>query len=229
MMMKHTHVLVCLGALTLASLIGCRPEPGDPDYASQEAFDFEREEPVVTFLPGPDPFEDGSQRLSMDIFYEGGASLRIPVDGVTRHFFIYADEFSGQLTFGVAPSNERIEGLASDEFTHAGGPWWGGGVHWEDVPQDLSRWGRLVISLRSDNAAFADVELAMEGGGGVGSVQAADYGYTNDGRWHTLIIPLVDFANQGVDLTSVSIPLRFGGDGGQAGDTLLMDNVYFSP
>lgn len=228
-MMNPHSALICLAALTLSCALGCRPTPGEPDYASQEDFEFDRDEAVATFLPGPDPFQDGQRRLSMDIFYEGGASLRIPVDGVTRHFYVYADEFSQLRTFEVGPSDERIEGLQSDEFTHTGGPWWGGGVHWEDVPQDLSGWGRVVISLRSEDSAFADVELAMESVAGVGSVQATDYGYSNDGQWHTLIIPLSDFAQQGVDLTQISIPLRFGGDGGAEGETLLMDNVYFTP
>ena len=217
-----------LWLLCLFPLLACRPEVGDPDYSSQETFDFEAEESVVVSLPGPDPFVQGEQRLSLGIFYEGASSQEILVDEVTRHFYIYANEATSLLTFSQSTSDERLEGLRADSIEHSGGPWWGGGIHW-DVAQDLSSWSSLHISLKSNDPAFSDVDLAMESGDSVAQVQAADYGYVNDGAWHNITVPLSDFTDQGVSLDGVTIPLRFGGFSGMSGELLLLDNVYIKP
>ena len=59
-------------------------------------------------------------------------------------------------------------------------------------------------------------------------VLASAYGYVADGAWHTLAIPLVDFVADGLNLSAVSSPLNLTGPGGNAGDVLLLDNVYFT-
>ena len=61
------------------------------------------------------------------------------------------------------------------------------------------------------------------------SVMASDYGYSDDGEWHHLEIPLQVFADGGVDLSEVLIPLRLGGMGGESGERLLVDNLYLEP
>ena len=211
-------------------VVGCRPEPGAPDYESQEQFDFDAQAGAVETLEGPSPFVPGELRLSLGVFYEGGASQTYIVDGATRHFYIYQNEFTSNATFEQAFSEDRVEGVSSDQIEHQGDAWWGGGIHW-DVPQDLSSWGTLYIHLKSEDDAFAEVELSMESGeaDGVGTVFATDYGFENDGEWHQLEVPLSAFADSGVQLDDVSIPLRFGGMAGETGEFLYIDNLYLSP
>ena len=58
-------------------------------------------------------------------------------------------------------------------------------------------------------------------------VKASDYGYANDGEWHSLTIPLSDFETLGWDIRSVRSPMFFSGaTPGQVGETLLVDDVY---
>lgn len=221
-----SRALVLLGLLTLAA---CRPEVGDPDYSTQELFDFDNDEGnngESEFLDGPDPYVAGETRLSLSAFYEGGASQTIAIDNTTRHFYIYADEFNGASTFVQTAADDRIEGTTADRIALTGNAWWGGGIHW-DSPIDLSEYGTLNISLKSGDDAFDEVDFGMEdAAGGSGMVGASDYGYTNDGQWHTLSVPLSDF---GVDLSQVSSPLQLLGGAGPEGESVLVDNVYLTP
>ena len=59
-------------------------------------------------------------------------------------------------------------------------------------------------------------------------VDPTDYGYVNDGDWHFLRIPLQDFIDLGWDPTVARSPFTFSAPGGDAGDVLLIDNLYFT-
>ena len=91
--------------------------------------------------------------------------------------------------------------------------------------------------MKSAATAFETVNLVVQWGpprppDGVGdqvrefTYRANDYGYTNDGEWHSLTIPFADLELQGFDPTSVRSPLIFSGGGGTNGEQLLVDNVY---
>ena len=54
------------------------------------------------------------------------------------------------------------------------------------------------------------------------------YGYTNDGEWHFLQIPLQDAIDRGWDPSTVRSPFIFSAPGGEAGEQLLIDNLYFT-
>lgn len=207
---------------------GCRPEPGAPDYASQEEFNWaEEDEATEEPLEGPDPFTPGEPRLSLGAFYEGGSSIEIAIDEVTRHFYIYQDEGTGELTFSQTSSTDRLEGLRSDEVVHNGGGWWGGGIHW-DSPFDLSDWKTLHIGMKATDSAFDTVHIAMESEETSLEVQVSDYGFSANGEWHMVSIPLSVFAESGVEMEAITIPMRMGGVGGDAGATLLIDNLYLT-
>lgn len=197
--------------LPLLTLVACHPEPGDPDYPEPGPLGSDTDEEL---LGGPDPYEAGDDRLSLGIFYETGYSELIPLD----HYYVYDN------TFGTAKSDERIEGYESDVIIRSSNQaWWGGGVHW-DTPQDLSDWTTLYVSLYSEDG-FANVDIKMVAGPEV-AVVASTYGYTNDGEWHHLEIPLSAFS--GANLTNVTVPLILGGVGPTDGDELLVDNFYFT-
>ena len=234
-------------------LVGCAPEPGPPPYTYGEDFDA-TSQADVSFLPGPSAYEAGSLRLSIGMAYEGGAIETHAIDGVTSHSYIYiqdeCDEDSA-LSYIPGTSQDRVEGRRSDLITQGGLGWWGHGVHW-DVPKDMRTWGTLHISLKA-LSGHDEVEIRMgstgegggldpcapaEAGGGaegsiaptpdvVASVNASAYGFTADGEWHTLEVPVEDF--QGLELQWVNIPLSLISEGGQEGDQLLVDNLYFTP
>jgi hypothetical protein len=205
------------GALALL-LGGCRPDPGAPQYPAREPWDPTTDDP--DFVPGEDPYEEGEERLSIGIFYEGGASEVLPIDDETRHWYIYEGTFSQGL------SEDRAEGLVSDEITLTGAqPWWGGGVTW-DTPTDLSAWTTLHISFASRDPSFASFDIGMGDGVAEARVSAAEVGFRNGGAWTSLTIPLSAFS--GVDLTRVTLPLLLASGSGAAGDRLRVDALYFT-
>jgi hypothetical protein len=212
----------------LFTLAGCSNAPDEkPDYGNDTGTVDTGEN--SDFYPGATPYTEGTPRLSIGIFYEGGASETIEVDDITTHYYIYADESSGNTTYtSFQDSQDRTEGLSCDVIVHSGGEWWGGGVHW-DTSQDLSAWSQLNLSVRSVDSGFLATDLAMQSeGGGEGRVSLQDYGFTTDDEWHNLQIPTLDLQNLGLDLSTVIAPLILVAEGGNNGSELRVDDVYFS-
>ena len=209
-------------ALTLLLLLAaCRSGLDDSDYESQESFDLAVTPGDVeeSGLPGPDPFEAGDLRLAVGAFYEGGSSERVEIDNATSHIYLYDN------TVSVEEVEEPLEGRVAHRLVHAGGDWWGMGLHWSE-PRDLSGWVSLHVSFRSES--LAEIEIGLNGASDDRHVvPASDYGYAADGEWHSLQIPLADFAARGLDLGAVTSPLSLGGPTAAAGDFVLIDNLYF--
>lgn len=213
-------------------LAACRPDPGEPDYGDQDQWidagdDDDDDTPDPDNLPGIVPFEAGDQRLSMGTFYEGPCAVCVEIDEVTNHFYIYQNEFTGGVTFQSSPSDDRVEGYASDELQHNGEGWMGGGIHW-DEPIFLSDWDVLRVALKSDVAVFENATIGMNGGGTEVTVTVSDYGFVADGAWHSLEIPLADFAAGGADLSAVEVAMVLIVQGGESGDVLLIDDLYLT-
>ncbi|HCV28728.1 MAG TPA: hypothetical protein DGB32_10415, partial [Dehalococcoidia bacterium] len=165
-------------------------------------------------------FQEGDQRLNIGAFYEGGSSAMVEIDNETTHVFLYDN------TVTADPVEEPLEGLNAHRLQHAGGDWWGMGIHW-DTARDLTAWTTLHISFRS--ASFAEIEIGVTGNAEDRHVvNATAYGYTNDDEWHQLSIPLADFVADGLDLSAVRSPLSIGGATGAATDFALIDNVYYT-
>ena len=204
-----------IAGLVLLVLAGCRSGTNDSNYEDQVPFDF-----GLDSIVGPGPFESGEQRLSIGVFYEGDKSDSVSINNEDTHLYLYEN------TVAIEASEDRLEGQVSDGIIHEGTAWWGLGVHW-DSARDLSAWGTLYISFQS--TTFADVEIGMTGAeDDRHMVLASAYGYAADGAWHTLAIPLADFVADGLNLAAVSSPLNLTGPGGNAGEVLLLDNVYFT-
>jgi len=203
------------GLLTVAA---CRPDPGAPNYPNPGPWDPAADDP--DFLSGSDPYEEGEARLSMGIFYEGGASDALPIDDLTRHFYIYEG------SFGMGVSDDRVEGLTSDEITVGDLGWWGGGVHW-DTPEDLSAWTTLHLALQSNDPAMETWTIGMSDGVGEGRVGVGDLGFVADGYWHELELPLALLASS-VDLEAVTVGLLMVGATGEPGATVKIDDLYLT-
>lgn len=210
--------------LVLLVLAACRPNPGVPDYSGMASLFGDGG--VNMSLAGPDPYVPGSRRLVFGAFYEGGSSVELPLD----HYFIFSNSYT------TVPSDDRVEGLQSDELDFNGTAFWGGGLFW-DKPTDMRGWTTLHVSLKSDATNLAVIALrTLYLGPAPASteitvaVKANDYGYVNDGQWHTLAVPLADFVKQGLDLSRMRSPFTLGNDVSSAtaktGDVLLLDDVY---
>lgn len=221
--MKHLAILT-----VAAGLLACRPDAGIPDYSGhvglRDTTDYAEES-----LPGPKPYDPGVPRLYLGAFYEGDRSHEILVNDFETHYYVFTIDGTGELTYSQETSAERVEGLLSDAIMLEGTPWWGGGLIY-DVSWDLSEWTTMSISLRSTAASFEDIEISVqsepEGALQTHTVLASTYGYSNDGQWHSLRIPLEDFA--GFDSATTRSPLILGrGVSGNVGETLLVDDFYY--
>jgi hypothetical protein len=231
-MFLRTQCLPCILASLAFSLAGgCAADLGTPDYSDQVGL----REPINPFAPvPPDPFQPGDARLSVGYFYEGGSSSTILINTVSTDYFIFAidvDDPVATRSFGEGTSTDRVEGLTSYEITLNGSPFWGGGIIWFQ-PFDLSRWTTMFVSFKSSDPSFANFDLTLQSGEGEEPAGVAldptAYGYTNDGEWHFLEIPLKDAIDRGWDPSTARSPFIFGAGGGDAGDVLLIDNLYFT-
>lgn len=202
----------------LLLLAGCKPDAGSPHYPAPDEWNPSADDEDFY---GSDPFEDGDERLDIGLFYEGGSSEKVPIDDLTTHFYVY------ESTFNLAASDDRVEGYVADSVEPTGNAWWGGGVHW-DSARDLSGWTGLHLSVKTRDEAMAAVQIGMNGGDTEGKVSLSSVGFEPDGEWHSLDVSLQSFADAGVDLSSVTIPLLILGEGSPAGDALLIDNLYFT-
>ena len=199
-------------------LAACRPDPGIPNYPIPQEWNIADTDPDFY---GDNPYQDGDQRLSIGVFYEGGASQSVPLDDVVNHFYIYEN------TFVLADSDDRAEGFVSNRIVSTGNAWWGGGVHW-DQPIDLSAWDTLHVALKTRDASMATWDIGMTGGGTEGRVSLDTIGFVADGTWQALEIPMSAMVAAGVDLRSVTVPLLLVGDGAAADESVLIDDLYFT-
>ncbi len=127
MTQRLTMVGLALCTALLLSL-ACRPDPGVPHYDQQEDFSNLGQPVEDASLPGPDPYELGELRYSLGVFYEGGFSDSIPVDGQSGNYYIYVLEADqGALTYAQMPEGDHVEGLTADRIIYSGHGWWGGG------------------------------------------------------------------------------------------------------
>ena len=237
----------CLRSVLLASLVmsllgACAPDPGplddsDPD-ALDEALGVGLPEEINPFPPvPPDPFEPGDERLYVGYFYEGGSSDSILINTVTTDYFVFAvdvDEPVATRSFSESVSTDRAEGRFSYEITLNGSPFWAGGIVWFE-PIDISAWTTMFVSFKSSDPSFANFVITLQSGeeeepAGV-TLDPRDYGYTNDGAWHFLEIPLQDAINRGWDPSTARSPFIFANrenEPNEQGDVLLIDNLYFT-
>ena len=193
-------------------LMACRPEPGSPAYPSADD------------LPnwgGPDPYEEGAERISLGIFYEMGASETYTIDNTNQFCYIWSN------TVAVFATDERIEGYSAERIGVGSLGWWGGGIFWGEEG-DFSDWTTLHVSLKTGDENITDLEVGM--GQGDGEIlhwfPAADYGFSNDNEWHNLSIPLSS-AWSFIDPTRIQMPFNIRGSGPENSE-ILIDNLYIS-
>jgi len=240
MPLKRRH-LVWTAVLMAFSLLGGCADVGDPDYSSQVGLRETIQGPFDPFPPvAPDPYQPGEERLSVGYFYEGGRSETVVINTVTTNYFIFVTDLNRPgrtLTGGQDPSRDRLEGLESIRFTTSEQGFWGSGILWGEAI-DLSGWTTMYVGFKSSDASFASIEITLQSATTIPSVPppdpnsfsvlARDYGYANDGEWHFLEIPLQDFIDDGWDPRNARSPFIMGGRTRQAGDRLLIDNLYFT-
>lgn len=211
----------------LLLLAACRPDPGPADYTGQElpGNPDGGPDPAAELLPGPEPYVAGQRRLMVGIFYEMGRSEEVLLDNAETNFYLYDN------TVYVEDDADRVEGKIASRILWNNKAWLGFGVHWK-TSRNFDAWKTLHVSMKSTDAGFANVKIGMSSGVGTnekGSPLAATrYGWANDGAWHHLAIPVADFVAAGLKLNDVSSPFTFGAEGGATGQSLLLDNLYFT-
>jgi len=244
MFLTKPHALWISVLLASSLVTGCGGDLGTPDYSSHVDLtprDGARD-PQDPFPPvPPDPFLPGDDRLSVGYFYEGGWSVEVPLNQVTTNYFIFAtndNDPAASLTYSQTTSSDRIEGLESIIITLTDQPFWGGGIIW-DEPFDLSQWTTMFVAFKSSDASFERFDLTLQyqqeqlpnqpapEAMGV-NLDPGAYGYTNDGEWHFLEIPLQDAIDRGFDPRFTRSPFIISAAGGRPGDTMLIDNLYFT-
>ncbi|MCY1032391.1 hypothetical protein OV207_13045 [Corallococcus sp. BB11-1] len=216
----------------LLLLAACRPDPGPADYSDQGPVGNNNDggtDPASDVLPGPFPYEDGARRLMVGIFYETGHSDEVVLDNAESNFYLYDNTVYVEDIFDSL--EDRVEGKFATKIVQNGKPWMGFGVHWTNV-RNLDAWKTLHVSMKSADPAFVGVKIGMSSGVKADEkgyqLAASKYGYVNDGQWHHLAIPIADFTAAGLKLNAVSSPFTFAAEGGAAGDSLLLDNLYFT-
>lgn len=179
----------------------------------------------------PDPWQPGDERLSVGWFYECGRSETISIDGVAADYLVFVTDPGETINYRTGSSTDRLEGQRSDEITLNGTPFWGGGIIWYE-PFDLSEWTTMFVGFKSSDPSFASFDLTLQSGAEEEPASVVldptTYGYTNDGEWHFLQIPLQDAIDLGWDPSTARSPFIFSAVGGDAGDVLLIDNLYFT-
>lgn len=206
-------------APVLVLVLGCRPGPGDPSYPDITPF---QDTDTEGRLPGDDPWDGTSPRLSLSAFYEGGATEVLLIDDETVNYYIYEGSYTQQT------SGERVEGLVSDLLTVNRDAWWGGGIHLDGRgPADLTGWTTLHVALRSEDPAMEAFQIGMVGSVGEGRITASDYGFAADGDWHVVEVPLADLAGS-VGLDAVTVALLLIAPTGESGTSLLIDDLYLT-
>ena len=237
MSLRRRHLVWTAGLLAFSLVGGCTPDLGTPDYSDQVGL----REPVDPFPPvPPDPYQPGDDRLSVGYFYETGRSETIPINGVTTNYFIFVVDQNrpGQtLTGSQSDSSDRLEGLISIEFTTTDQPFWGAGILWGEAT-DLSEWTTMYVGFKSSDESFERFDLTLQSAATLPNEPPPDprsvvldprnYGYTNDGQWHFLRIPLQDAIDLGWDPSNVRSPFIISALTAQAGDQMLIDNLYFT-
>lgn len=229
-MTAKLHCMLGLGLLVGATA-ACRPDPGIPDYSSHTGLR-DRANDAAEERPGPNPYVLGAQRLYLGAFYEGGRSDEILINDVDTFYFIFdtAGDGSGQLTYSQETDSDRLEGKLSDAIILNGTSFWGGGLIW-NTARDLSDWNTMYISFKSSDETFADFGVVIQAEEGSGTrdfrLNASEYGYVNDGQWHSLRIPLEDFG--AVDFSRTRSPLILtDAVQGVSGEMLLVDDFYYT-
>ena len=227
--------------LALSLVGGCTTDLGTPDYSGQVGLRDRIQGPFDPFPPvPPDPYQPGEERLSVGYFYEGGRSETIPINSVTTNYFIFVVDLNRPaetLTGSQFPSRDRLEGLISIEFSTNTQPFWGAGILWGEAI-DLSEWTTMYVGFKSSDASFERFDLTLQSATTRPNEPPPDprsvtldprsYGYANDGQWHFLRIPLQDAIDRGWDPSNVRSPFIVSAAGGEQGDVLLIDNLYFT-
>ncbi|MBL90562.1 MAG: hypothetical protein CMH56_01950 [Myxococcales bacterium] len=218
----------------MALLWACRPDPGPHYYESQEDFS-QSSVPGGNFLAGEVPYQVGTPRLNVGVFYEGDSSDVIAINEADIFYYIYDQVMPDESrisTFTQTTDEDRIEGTYADHFMMGDLGWFGCGVHWDDE-RDLSSWSHLAISFKTSSASVSDIQIGMNNiideQETAFFLPASDYGFVNDGQWHRVVLPMAHFENLGLNPTLVRSPLILssGTLAIAAGEELLVDDAYF--
>jgi beta-glucanase (GH16 family) len=152
-------------------------------------------------------------------------SLNFEIDNEHRHLYTWENSIAFNSAF------EPYEGDEVLSFRSSGAQSWFGFGLYSDNPLNLENFadGYLNISIvtRSDAAFYIGMDAEGDSDAIINFSGSNDpYGFTRDGNWNHLSIPLSDLVSQGLDLSSVRHIFKTGG-GGSIGN-IAYDWIFLS-
>ena len=176
---------------------------------------------------------------------------------ITNRFNVYSENANGSrpnyitynawessCTISAVDSTSPYEGTYSCKIQYTGTCSWGWGLGYECsvtnlfVPQNLSHFsnGYLIFNI---NTAYSGQFLVgfQSGVYDLGTsvdafidVPVGQYGYTNDGNWTQVVIPVTNIttAVPAVDLETVTSPFCFLDTSSPGSDLIYIDDIYWS-
>ncbi|MGL1887618.1 MAG: PKD domain-containing protein [Reichenbachiella sp.] len=145
-------------------------------------------------------------------------------DGNTAAIYVWENTM---LPVETTPS----EGLAAMAYTAGTVGWMGMGIH-ANNPINISAFGcadgAMHLDLKTDQTNDFAIKMGTEGGT-IAEIlfnNGSDpYGFIRDGNWHSVVIPLSDFA--GIDYTNVTELFQFTAGSNITGE-IAFDNIYLT-
>lgn len=129
---------------------------------------------------------------------------------------------------------DSVEGLKSLKITTQTDDFYGMGIR-HSIGKDMTRFsgGFLHVSIKTDspNAFKIGIKSHVLGGKGeswvtINGTTDNPYGFSADGQWHELVIPVAHFRR--TDLSDVTQLFMLAGDLPKSPVTIMIDNIYWS-
>ncbi len=184
-----------------------------------------------------------------NIYWEDRESLSAPLpqQPVHQNYIIFSEEAGGidQYLFDTdgtfffnGPGNyvgvltetlEGCDGFEAWRFSFLANAWFWGGIHLNQTG-NFSAYsnGHLHIALRSSQSG--DFRIGIKSGGNESWIQVPNSGnfrgFTRDGNWHKISIPLSDFSNK--NLSTVEYLFMIARDNESQPFVLEVDDLYWS-
>jgi len=140
---------------------------------------------------------------------------------------VYTWNNMNEATMPIAPS----EGTNSMSFDVGGGAWFGMGIMLPNF-RNMKNYSDGFLNFDINTTLTDPIKIGVKSSRGGESWQwlgdgTSGLGFSRDGQWHTVSLPLNGFAN--CDFNTVQQIFMVAADGASASTTVSFDNIYWEP